>query len=144
MLYCKLRLIRKFERVSALREYHTEQRKRLLTFFENHPDEQFSIDMLADSIKCISISALYRNINQMVKDGKIRRFQENTDRKSYYQYMGHPQCVGHFHLQCSACGSILHMDKATSEKLIQAIAQTSSFTLDENETILLGHCKTCK
>ncbi len=127
-----------------MRNYQTEQRKLLLAFFAEHPDRQFTIDVLESSIQGVSRSALYRNINQMEKEGLVQRFPKEGSRKFLYQYIGSRECAGHFHLKCGTCGSIFHMDNASSEALVVAVRKGSNFNLDQSKTMLIGYCSSCK
>ena len=124
--------------------YLTEQRKILLAYFAEYPNVQFDIDDIQKSVDGISKSAIYRNISLLVAEGTIRRFQSETGRKFRYQYIGTPECNKHFHLKCSICGTILHMDAASSKVLTDIVGRYTDFDLDRNKTLLLGHCASCK
>ena len=125
-------------------EYQTEQRKTLLAYFAENPNKQFDIDELQNSIVGISKSAIYRNINRMVEMGILRRFQSEVSKKFLYQYIGSHECNEHFHLKCSVCGTILHMDTVFSEVLMDVVGRYADFDLDTSKTLLLGHCISCK
>lgn len=144
VIQSNLRISRKLRGGILLEKYQTEQRKRLLAFFAAHPDEQFAIDALERSIKGVSRSAIYRNVNQMAEEGVLRRFPQEGSRKFLYQYIGSRACAEHFHLKCSACGSILHMDSEASKMLAEVINQHVDFELDQSKTLLFGCCAACK
>lgn len=127
-----------------MKEYQTEQRRYLFSFFEKHPDQQFTIEELAHSIPGISISAVYRNVNQMVIEGSVQRFQKEQSRKFLYQYIGDTACAEHLHLKCSHCGRILHMDQKSMEVVIKTVRNNISFDIDKNKTILFGSCLSCR
>ena len=127
-----------------MRDYATEQRKCLLSFFEKHPDRHFAVEELVDAIEGISLSTIYRNVNQMVAEGTIRRFQNKGRRTFLYQYIGTEECSEHLHLKCSKCGRILHMDEAAAEAVTDAVKNIFDFEVDKNATILFGACNTCK
>lgn len=124
--------------------YNTQLRKLLSTFFAEQQDKHFTIDELQAVIIDVSKSALYRNINQMVDDGFVRRFRESGSRKALYQYISNPECNHHFHLKCLECGQILHMNEADSGKLTELVNSQISFTMDTNKTMLFGYCNICK
>lgn len=127
-----------------MKEYQTEQRKSLFSFLTRHQDRQFTIEELAQSIDGISISALYRNVNHLVKEGAIQRFQKEGSRKFSYQYIGDAACAEHIHLKCTHCGRILHMDQKSMEIVIKAVRNNISFDIDTHKTILFGSCKSCR
>lgn len=126
-----------------MRKYQTEQRRQLLDFFADHPDEQFTIEMLGEQVAGISISAVYRNINQMVAAEEVRRFQKEGSRKFLYQYIGHSTCAARLHLKCGSCGSILHMDEQSEKAVAEALNKNMHFRVDLGKTVLVGFCDAC-
>ncbi len=127
-----------------MKKYNTEQRKYLLDFFTEHTGQQFTIDVLEKSVKGISVSTIYRNINKMVEEGILNRFQKEGSRKFLYQYIGDSECAQHLHLKCNKCGSILHMDNIYANKIVDIINISTRFHMDKNKTIIFGHCDACK
>lgn len=125
-------------------KYHTAQRERLSSILEESPNRQFTIEDLENSLNDVSKATIYRNVNQLVEDGVIRRFQKEGSRKFLYQYMGNPGCNEHLHIACSECGDVVHIDHAVSDSLINALKNMTDFALDTSKTILIGHCSTCK
>ena len=139
-----LRIILKLWEVNKVREYETEQRKMLLLFFENHPDNHFTVEDLASKLNGVSISTVYRNVNQMVKEGSIRSFKKEDTRKLVYQYIGTKTCNEHLHLKCNKCGKILHTDEKNAALVKELIQNNYDFEMDKATTILFGSCKSCK
>ena len=119
-----------------MREYETEQRKCLRSFFIRHLDRHFTAEELANNIDGISVSTVYRNINQMVEEGIIRRVQKNGQRKFLYQYIGKNECSEHLHLKCNGCGRILHMNNKSAISVLDAVKSNFSFEVDKTATIL--------
>lgn len=126
-----------------MKEYQTQQRKRLLDFFAGHPDRQFAVEEISRAIDGVSISAIYRNIHDLLETGFVRRFQQDSSRKFLYQYFGE-NCAEHLHMKCSRCGTILHTDPKVLELLEKMVSQRNNFRLDKHNTILLGSCKACQ
>ena len=69
--------------------YNTKQRRALLAFLGEHPDELLTARQMADALaeKQISLSAVYRNLAQLEAEEKVRRSaksgsHEALDRKS--------------------------------------------------------------
>jgi len=127
-----------------MRDYETRQRRLLQDFVEKNSDKHFTIEELGKMIAGVSVSALYRNVNQMVKDGTLRRFRQEGQRKLLYQYMGLSECSEHLHLKCSKCGMILHVDNASTNSFVRELRRNLQFELDKTATILFGDCAICK
>ena len=125
-------------------QYQTEQRSLLLSYFSRQPDRQMDIDDIQQAVSGISKSAIYRNLNRMVEEGRVRRFQCEGGRKFLYQFMDAPECHGHFHLTCSSCGAILHMDEDSSKALLRLVGHCADFHLDITRALLPGRCAACK
>lgn len=126
-----------------MKEYQTEQRKRLFDFFAAHHDREFAVEDIAKAVTGISKSAIYRNINWLVETGSVNRSQRGGTRKFLYQYLGE-DCVSHLHLRCDTCGNLLHMEAKALEQLEKVVSESCNFSLDKRKTVLLGSCGSCK
>lgn len=126
-------------------KYMTKQRKNLLSFLSVHADEEFSArqisEMLDDST--ISISAVYRNLAELEKGGKIRRISKNGSREVFYRYIDEKRCKNHLHLSCEKCGKTFHMNMSGTDELVKSVALGEEFAIDRVNTVLYGVCKEC-
>lgn len=129
-----------------MRKYSTEQRKILLAFFEENPDRQFAIEDIAEQL-CekanISPSSIYRNINDMVKDGSVARFPAQKSQQFLYQYIGGDACKSHIHMKCESCGQLFHLDDDSMQGILSSVKNTKGFSIDLKKTILYGSCENC-
>lgn len=130
-----------------MRKYSTEQRKLLLAFLEKHPDKQFSVEEIADSLcgkEAISPSSVYRNINHMVNAGTVGRFPSQAGRGFLYQYIGGEACQKHIHLKCEQCGELFHLDNESMNTILVSVKKLKGFNIDTKKSILYGSCEKCK
>ena len=120
--------------------YATEQRKLMMLFLECRADECFSASEIAEALSdaSISLSAVYRNLAYLEKEGFITRRVKEGRRESLYQFVAAPSCQNCLHLSCVKCGSVRHMQAASLENLV-----ASAFTLDCKKTVLYGVCREC-
>ena len=120
--------------------YATEQRKLLMLFLQCHPDECFSAAEIADALSdaSVSLSAVYRNLTYLEKQGLINRRVKEGRRESLYQFVASPSCRNCLHLSCVKCGSIHHVQAESFAPLMQ-----NGFTLDCQKTVLYGVCRDC-
>ncbi len=127
-------------------KYMTKQRKILLEFLEKHADEELSARKIEDELcgSGVSISAVYRNLSDLEKEGKIRRISKSGTREVHYLYTDSHGCRDCLHLSCKKCGRTYHMDTDGAEKLIKILAQSDDFTIDKSDTVLYGVCGKCK
>lgn len=127
-------------------KYMTKQRKALLNYLSLHADERLSAKQLEDALKSegISISAVYRNLSELEKGGKVRRVNNSGSREVFYQYTDGAHCKDCLHLSCEKCGKTYHMNSAVAQTLIENLAQSDEFTIDKANTVLYGVCGDCR
>ena len=124
--------------------YMTQPRKRLLNYLHSHADETLTAGQIAQDLPEISVSAVYRNLSALEKDGAVRKLAKSGSREVFYQYMQAEACRDHLHLSCKKCGKTFHMDEAETEALLDAIARVDGFTVDRENTVLYGVCESCQ
>ena len=124
----------------------TKQRKALLNYLSMHADERLSAKQLEDALKSegISISAVYRNLSELEREGKVRRVNNSGSREVFYQYTDGAHCKDCLHLSCEKCGKTYHMNSAVARTLIENLAQSDEFTIDKANTVLYGVCGDCR
>ncbi|MCC8122320.1 MAG: transcriptional repressor [Oscillospiraceae bacterium] len=130
-----------------MKKYDTEQRKILQTFFRAHPDRQFAVEELAEQLSGeggISVSAIYRNLGQMLEEGAVERFSVAGSRRFLYQYFASGECEKHIHLKCETCGQLFHLDGQAEETLLGTIQSRSHFAIDRKKSVLYGCCDRCR
>lgn len=144
MILLHLQIIRKFTVEEYLvKEYKTSQRKRLYEFLAQNRNRQLTVEDISRCLTGISISAVYRNINQLVAEGSVKRFHSDGSRKLLYQYFGTGDCAEHLHLKCDKCGTILHMNNDAFKNFVTVLEKVGNFNLDKKKSLLVGHCKSC-
>ncbi|MBQ7541510.1 MAG: transcriptional repressor [Clostridia bacterium] len=126
-------------------KYSTRQRKALALFLSEHPDESFSAVQIASALEPerISLSAVYRNLGELVSQGVICRTQQDNSREILYRYTQAESCRMHLHLACSRCGKTFHMDVPGTDRLIEQVAENADFRVDRSSTVLHGVCGNC-
>lgn len=131
------------------KEYKTEQRTILLNYLKENSDREFSIDGLAGELEKISSgrigkSTVYRQVRELCRSGLLRRFRKEG-KTVVYQYMAHgDDCCNHFHLKCTSCGRLIHLECTDAENLAKHIKEKHDFTLDLSKTVLYGLCRECR
>ena len=126
-------------------KYMTKQRKALLNYLSAHADEKLSAKQIEENLsgEGISISAVYRNLSDLEKEGKIRRVNQSGSREVFYQYTDGEHCKNCLHLSCEKCGKTYHMNMQCAQMLIDNLAQNDEFMIDKANTVLYGICKNC-
>lgn len=130
-------------------EYATEQKKRLIDFLREHHEDSFTVDEIVCEMKkscgerVPATSTVYRLITKLVEEGMVRRFVKGHSRQFLYQIVDREHCRTHLHLRCTDCGKLFHLNEQLSDELLCVIRSTSHFSVNEEETVLLGACEAC-
>ena len=124
----------------------TKQRKTLISYLSAHADEKLSAKQIEADLsgEGISISAVYRNLSDLEKEGKVRRVNQSGSREVFYQYTDGAHCRESLHLSCQKCGRTYHMNTLGADMLVKNLAQSDEFTIDKANTVLYGVCKDCQ
>lgn len=127
-------------------EYNTKQKQILIDFFSSHSEHQLSAGDVALGVKDKGIgkSTVYRQINNLCVDGTIKRFRGDDGKSVLYQYLGRENhCDSHFHLKCTCCGTLIHLNCDSIMKLKNHIKQEHGFTVNVGDSVIYGICSKC-
>ena len=127
-----------------MKVYHTEQRQRILESFEsNHDATVTEGDIAAALSSVVSKSAVYRNLADLEKEGKVVRVSLNGGRSAGYRYAASKHCAGKIHISCVRCGKTEHVSGKAAASFEKALRETDGFLLSKGECLLYGVCKSC-
>ncbi len=126
-------------------QYSTDQRKTLRMFFMENNHETFSAKQIEEKLKNsnISISAIYRNLALMEKDGELCRIAGQNSRETLYQFNHTESCSGALHLVCDKCSITKHLNKYVSELISNMALDNFGFKVNNQKTIIYGLCENC-
>lgn len=123
--------------------YSTKQRKRINDYLENNSENSFSAKQLALALDGISISAVYRNLDALEKEGRVARCKQDG-RQTYYRYIKNSACKKSLHLICKDCGKTFHTSGVTADFFVNTLAANDRFAVDLKDTVIYGLCKGCR
>ena len=126
-----------------MQAYMTQPRKRLLTYLHSHADETLTAGQLAEELPEISVSAIYRNLSALERDGAVQKVVRSGSREVFYRYKEAEACRDHLHMSCKKCGKTFHMNEAETQALVEAVAKLDGFEIDRGDTVLYGVCEAC-
>ena len=128
-----------------MKVYHTEQRKSILDYLESRQDACVTAGEVAAALSCaVSKSAVYRNLADLEKEGKVVRVSLSGGRSFGYRYAGSHACVGKIHISCVRCGKTEHVSTQTAFRFERALALEDGFSLNKGESMLFGVCRDCR
>ncbi len=126
--------------------YLTKQRRLLLTYLEQHPDESLSARKIAIELanQGISASSVYRNLSSLEEEGEMRKFGAGDTGESRYQYIGAETCRKSRHFSCLRCKGTFHIREETASQLLALLERDDDCVISKSQTILYGYCKNCR
>ena len=132
--------------MNELNKYKTKQRVAILGFIESNKDREVTAnDILVylnkNDLKA-SQTTIYRYLDNLVKEGIIKKNYSEEKSSSCYQYVG-KRCKEHYHLKCNNCGEIIHLDSEIFSSIEKKIIDRYGFKIDNIKTILYGTCNKC-
>lgn len=128
-------------------EYSTRQKRELLRFLKERSLQHFSVDdvvfEMQDRGERIGRTTVYRYLELMAEQGTVRKYQNNG--VTQYQHVeDDTHCDDHFHMMCSACGNLMHVDCGLMRAMCDHLMKEHGFRLNPRETIMVGLCEKCR
>ena len=127
--------------------YKTKQKSKLIDFLKENKSSQLSVNDIIDGVCTDGAgkSTVYRQITKLVDDGTLLRLSGGDGKSVVYQYMGEgTRCNEHFHLKCTACGTLFHLDCEHLEEIAEHINKEHNFLTDMKKTVFYGLCADCQ
>ena len=128
-------------------EYNTRQKREMLSFLQKHDLETYSVDDLLLKMtelgEKIGRSTVYRNLEQLSEQGKVRKYQDAQGVMRYQYVEDSADCHDHFHMMCKSCGKLFHVNCELMHQLSGHIFSHHHFKIDSCETVLVGQCADC-
>ncbi len=132
--------------------YKTAGREAVISFFRSNPDKQFSAEEIftelapvdCDGEKAPGKSSVYRILSRLCDEGIIRRYRDNGKSNCLYQLSKtDDSCDCHFHLKCTECGRVFHLECPHSDDLLSHVRSDHGFKVDPGRSMLYGVCRRC-
>ncbi|MBR4201352.1 MAG: transcriptional repressor [Oscillospiraceae bacterium] len=130
--------------------YQTKQKMQLLAFFEAHPDRHITAAALLLELKrqgiSIGAATIYRQLEKLEAEGLVRRYALDDRGSACWQYTGGQDgvCRHHFHLKCTECGTLFHLDCGHLNEIAGHVAAEHGFRIDPARTVFYGICEQCR
>ncbi len=124
-----------------MKRRNTRQRQLILdTLVDNptHPTIQELYQNVMRKDNTIGQATVYRNINQLVEEGKVQKLSiaGNVDR-----YDGNSSC--HYHLFCEKCGKVFDFYDDSYLDFLANVEKRNGVQIKDTTLILKGICKDC-
>ena len=127
--------------------YKTRQRtliEQAVSRSKGHFTVDSILEMLGGAGESVGRTTVYRCLEKLEKDGKVRKFSPSGNESCCYQAVNDAkECGEHFHLKCIECGKLIHMECEHLDELCKHINTHHGFRVDALRTVLYGLCQDC-
>ena len=128
--------------------YITKQHELVLNVLKSvggHITAQSIAKKLDENGNYVGVSTVYRQLDKLVESGKVRKYIVEDGKSACYEYVGESgDCQRHYHLKCSGCGRLLHVECEYLDKIEAHILEHHGFVLNNEKTVLYGMCEDCR
>jgi len=127
--------------------YMTNHKKQILDFLIQNKDRHYTVEEIIEALSENAArpgkSTVYRQIAALTAEGVVRRFESAETDSFVYQYAAGVNCEHHFHLKCTGCGKLIHMECAALEQVRSHIQKEHGFRIG-GSSIIYGVCGRCE
>lgn len=128
--------------------YNTKQKQLVLELVFKNSDTQLTCDeivsLLNENGTPVGKTTVYRQLERLVADGKIKKIFSPESKSYIYQYIDESlNCAEHMHLRCRGCGKYVHLGCDFMSKVNEHIFVHHDFIVDNSHTEIVGLCREC-
>lgn len=132
--------------------YQTKQKTQVLTYLEAHAAEHITAAELVFALNAegaaIGSATVYRQLEKLEAEGLVRRYALDDRGSACWQYAGAEAkagtCHSHFHLKCTVCGTLFHLNCDHLHEIAYHVAAEHGFEIDPARTVFYGVCEKCR
>lgn len=131
------------------KEYKTKTKACILAYLQQHKHRTIGtkeiFQHLAEQGLSVNLSTVYRNMDNLLNDGVVKKLQDIKGDAALYQYLEQGSgCREHLHIQCLTCGKLVHLGCGMEKNFAEHIKLHHEMELDLHASVLYGVCQSCK
>lgn len=132
--------------------YQTKQKALILAYLETHPERHVTaaelLHALTENGTPMGAATIYRQLEKLEQEGLVRRYSLDDRGSACWQYGGEEAragtCHSHFHLKCTECGTLIHLDCEHLHEIAHHVENDHGFCIDPSRTVFYGICESCR
>jgi Fe2+ or Zn2+ uptake regulation protein len=105
----------------------------------DHPNAEQIYERIVEKHPSISRATVYRNLNSLVEEGKVKRIRVLGGPDHFDRTLGN-----HYHIQCIYCKRVDDIELFEDINLSEQNVDTNGYTLESYEIVFNGICPECK
>lgn len=106
---------------------------------DTHPTMLVLYQKVLTKDPSIGQATVYRNVNRLVKEGKIKRISTKNDVDHYDANMD-----DHYHITCKKCGQLKDIEDENIPAFLDQIKHDHDIEIDHYQVLFEGVCKDCR
>lgn len=136
--------------MAETKAYHTKQRELITQCLSEHAEHHLTAAQVASYIRAsgsrIGAATVYRNLELLTDEGVIKKFETGAGGAACYQMTedAGEDCAHHYHLKCTTCGQLIHLDCEALDDLRSHVMAHHDFEIDITRLVLYGQCMDCR
>lgn len=129
--------------------YNTKQGELILSLLRRQPGRHFTADDIISELarvgRSVGKATVYRHLDKLIKQGLVRKYIAEEGQSACFEFIDESgNCEQHYHLKCSECGRLLHVECGYLDELAQHISEHHGFAISPERTVLFGLCRECR
>lgn len=126
-------------------KYVTKNKLKIVEILKANEDKHLTVEeIFALSSKEVPIASIYRIMDQLLIEGVVRKYVVDKNLSACFQYVGDGLAHSHFHLICTKCGKLFHLECSNVNELVRHIEEHHGFRVDVSRVNLYGICEECQ
>lgn len=105
---------------------------------KTHPTIKKLYNNITKKSSTMGQATVYRTINKLLKDGKIKRIIDMNGIDHY-----DANSISHYHLECKKCHNIIDIYDNGYDQVIKNIEEKYSVKIDGSNILFEGVCSSC-
>ncbi|MDD3902848.1 MAG: transcriptional repressor [Sphaerochaeta sp.] len=110
-----------------------------VAFADNHPNAEQIYDAIVLKHPSISRATVYRNLNMLVDEGKVKRIRVLGGPDHFDKTLGN-----HYHIQCTKCKKVSDIEVGDAIGICVKNIDTCGYVLESYEIVFNGVCPDCQ
>lgn len=127
--------------------YKTKHGAAILSYLMAEKDRYVTVAQIVNHLnqKKVTISrpTIYRQLEKLVREEKVRRIQLEGSSGACFQYVDLSGKQRQCHLKCEVCHGLFDLKCEEVDHVAQHIFEDHEFQVNNSKTIFYGKCKTC-
>ncbi len=126
--------------------YKTGGYNAVLAYVREHRDVHIEAQAVYHDLRmrgnALGQATVYRQLQRLTDEGVLEKLPLAEGKGACYRYVG--DCKGtHYHLYCTVCGGLTHLDCAHFAELYRHVGEEHGFRIDGARTVFYGTCAIC-